>query len=216
MKSGDRGRATQPGLGIAGLLLLAPVGDAEVAHGVDIVRVPAEHIPERGHRVVHTACPKVIGTFGHASGHGIPVEIGLEVPIRFVAPSRGGQGLAEFPMRRRLPGIEANRLLEEPNRVFVPALVCPHAAEILVEQGRFGCQADGLIQLGCGFVVASLFRQRPAKQREVLNAPGVHVQMVAADFLREQRSVRLHGGDGPPDAWFALGHQQATHGLSGA
>ena len=98
----------------------------------------------------------------------------------------------------------------------MPALVAPYRAQILVEQGNLRRQVDGLIQLRGRFVVPTLFRQCPAEHREMLDASGIGTEMVAADFLREQRTVRLHGGNGLPDARFGLGHQRTASDLANA
>ena len=152
----------------------------------------------------------MVGTLGNAARRRIPIEIGLEMPIRLVAPTGGGKRLAELSMRGRHARIETYRLLECRDRVLVSALQRADLAEILVEQGNVRRQRDRLIDLAGGLVEPPLLRQGPPEQGQVLHAAGIHQQVVAADLLGAQGPIRLHGRNRVLDAVRVQRHQRSA------
>ena len=71
----------------------------------------------------------------------------------------------------------------------------------------FRRQRDGPVHLCRGLVETTLFRQRATEQRDVLDAAGIHEQVIAADFFGAQRPVRLERVDGTLDAVADVRHQ---------
>ena len=203
-------RPAQPGLGVPRLLLLPPIRDREIAHGVDVVRVVAKEPAQHLDGLVRATGTEVVGALGHAASRRIAIEIGLEVAVRLRTPTNGGECLAELSMRGRRSRIETDGLLEQGDRVLVAALLRADAAEILVEQGNVRCQRHRLLDLPRRLDQAALLRQRATEQGEVLHAARIHQQVVPADLLGTQGTVGLHGRDRVPDAVRVQRHQRSA------
>ena len=187
------GGPAQPGFRIAEVLFVPGIGQGEVAHGIDLVGVRLQDGAQVGNGLFYPACPQVFHAGRDPARVRVPVEEFLELFVGFRSAAHGSERLTQFPVCKRQPRFAFDRLPEQRDGFIEPPAHGENAAQILVDLGETGLQGQRPLQLAFRLREPVLFHQGMSEQAQVIDAAGIHEQVVPADLLGPQRPVGFQG-----------------------